>query len=248
MTETTDVHSRILKCALEIPEARSYWDHVDPSDPPPTADRAFEEGWFGRKSHARVEVLLINFRARFYDVGDALRALRSWPSIQPDERALVCHWHVQLTDPVYRHFTGEFLPERLVPSITRERVVEWVETQAPGRFTDSTKVQFASKLLSSAHDVGIVKGIRDPRPVGSPRVTEAALTYLMYLLREVGFEGSLLDNPYLGSVGLRDDSVDDRLRTSRAFAFRRSANVVDAGWRHPSLLAWATSTFAADQP
>lgn len=241
MTETTVIHSRLLKCALEVPEARAYWEHVGPEDPPPTADRAFEEAWFGRKSHARVEVLLVNFRARFYDVPGSLTALRAWRSIEPDERALVCHWHTQLTDPVYRHFTGNFLPDRLVPTITRDRVVEWVEMQAPGRFTRSTCVQFASKLLSAARDVDIVKGTRDPRPLGSPRVSEAALTYLMYLLRDVTFEGSLLDNPYLRSVGLRDGTVDDRLRTARAFAFRRSANVVDAGWRYENLTAWAGS-------
>jgi hypothetical protein len=33
--------------------------------------------------------------------------------------------------------------------------------------------------------------------------------------------------------------VEDRLRNARAFAFRRSANVVDPGWRYPNLLAWA---------
>jgi hypothetical protein len=241
MTETTEVHSRILKCALDIPEARAYWDHVDPAEPPPTANRAFEEAWFGRKSHARVEVLLQNFRARFYEVPDALRALRAWRSIEPQERALVCHWHTQLTDPVYRHFTGDFLPERLVPTITRDRVVEWVETQTAGRFTLATRTQFASKLLSSAHAVGIVSGTRDPRPITSPRVSEAALTYLLYLLRGLTFEGSLLDNPYLRSVGLREGIVDDRLRSARAFAFRRSANIVDAGWRHDSLVDWAGS-------
>lgn len=243
MNETIDIHSRLLKCALEVAESRAYWEHVDPDSPAPSASRAFEEAWFGRKSHARVEVLLVNFRARFYDCPNALRALRAWRTILPEERALVCHWHTQLTDPVYRRFTSEFLPDRLVPTITRDRVVEWVENQAPGRFTAATRIQFASKLLSAAHDVGIVQGIRDPRPVGTPRVSEAALTYAMYLLREVGFEGSLLDNAYLRSVGLGEGAIDDRLRTSRAFAFRRSAGVVDAGWRHPDLVSWATSTF-----
>ncbi len=241
MTETTEIHSRILKCALDVPEARAYWEHVDPDEPPPSADQAFEEAWFGRKSHARVAVLLVNFKARFYAFPEALRALRTWHGIEPHERALVCHWHTQLSDPVYRDFTGRFLPDRLTPTITRDRVVEWVETQAPGRFELATRTQFASKLLSAAHAADIVQGTRDPRPVRSPRVSEAALTYLLYLLRGLTFEGSLLDNPYLRSVGLHEGVVDDRLRSARAFAFRRSANVVDAGWRHESLSSWAGS-------
>jgi hypothetical protein len=237
--ETAEIHSRLLKCALEIPESRAYWEHVGPGDPAPSTERAFEEGWFGRKSHARVAVLLTNFRARFYDFPDALRALRRWGSISPEDRALVCHWHTQLTDPMYRAFTGDFLPDRLVPQITHARAVEWVEAQALDRFAPATQVQFASKLLSAAHAVGIVQGTRDPRPLGSPRVSEAAVSYLLYLLRDIGFGGSLLDNPYVRSVGLGGGMVEDRLRNARAFAFRRSANVVDPGWRYPNLLAWA---------
>jgi hypothetical protein len=241
MTETTEIHSRILKCALDVAEARAYWEHVDPDQPAPKTDLAFEQAWFGRKSHARVDVLLVNFRARFYAMPEALRALRAWRTIEPQERALVCHWHTQLTDPMYRHFTGDFLPDRLTPTITLDRVVEWVEAQAPGRFKLTTRTQFASKLLSAAHAVGIVQGTRDPRPIGSPRVSEAALTYLLYLLRGLNVEGTLLDNAYLRSVGLREGVVDDRLRAARAFAFRRSANVIDAGWRYESLASWAGS-------
>ncbi|MCX5953197.1 MAG: hypothetical protein NTZ40_06835 [Cyanobacteria bacterium] len=35
-----------------------------------------------------------------------------------------------------------------------------------------------------------------------PLVPDDALTYLLHLLREVDFEGTVLANPYLRSVGL----------------------------------------------
>lgn len=51
VSETTDVHTRILRLALGIEESRSYCEHVDPKVP--VADRAliaFEQRWFGGKS------------------------------------------------------------------------------------------------------------------------------------------------------------------------------------------------------
>ena len=241
MTETTAIHSRILKCGLDVPEARAYIERVDPDRAPPTASEAFEQAWFGRKGFARVETLLVNFKARFYDHPEALRALRAWRTIEPDERNLVCHWHTQLTDPLYRRFTGDFLPGRLTGSITRERVVAWVAEETGDRFRPATQTQFASKLLSAARAAGLTRGLRDPRPLLTPRVSEAALTYALYLLRGADIDGTWLDNPYLRSVGLRDGALDDRLRAARALTFRRAAGVIDASWRHDSLLSWAGS-------
>jgi hypothetical protein len=60
----------------------------------------------------------------------------------------------------------------------------------------TTRIQFASKLLSAAYSAGLLAGNRDPRAVVFPRVPDDALEYLMYLLREVTFEGTLLSNPY----------------------------------------------------
>jgi hypothetical protein len=81
-------------------------------------------------------------------------------------------------------------------------VVTWVGDQGPGRWTMTTRIQFASKLLSAAYSAGLVAGNRDPRPLAFPRVPDDALEYLMYLLREVTFEGSLLRQPLHGSLGL----------------------------------------------
>ena len=137
--------------------------------------------------------------------------------MDPGTRRLICHWHVQLADPLYRAFTGRFLPERherSKPDVTRDLAVAWVGEQVERRWTMSTRIQFGSKLLSSAFAAGLVASNRDPRALQYPRVADEALTYLMYLLREVDFAGTLLDNPYTASVGL-----------SRARARRSAAQV-----------------------
>ena len=240
--EATEVNTRLLKCALIVEESRAYWQHVDPDAADHPAKQAFEEYWFGSKSLDRVKVLIANLRARFDAYPAGLAVLRAWPEMDPETRTLVCHWHLQLADPLYRAFTGDYLVQRRAaarPEVRQDQVVAWVSSQGPGRWTMSTRIQFASKLLSCAYSVGLVTGRRDPRPLGFPRVPDAALAYLLHLLREVDFDGTLIDNPYLRSVGLEGRLLEDRLRGLPELHFRRLADLVDFGWSFPTLADWA---------
>jgi hypothetical protein len=241
LEEANEIHTRLLKCALEVEASRAYWSHTTPGMDPSPHD-AFSSYWFGAKSLARVKVLLTNLRARYDAFPAALRVLHDWRHMQPDTRALICHWHLQLSDPLYRSFTGEYLVqrrERLRPDISRDLVVKWVAEQGPGRWTAATRIQFASKLLSAAKSAGLVGSIRDPRPLTFPRVGDGALTYVTYLLREVAFEGTPLDNAYLRSVGMDGKLLEDRLRALPALRFHRQGELAEFGWQHDSLEAWA---------
>lgn len=243
--EQTAVHTRLLKCALEVEPSRAFWAHADGA--PITAARAFDAWWFGARSLPRIEDLLSTMRVRYEAWPQALAVLHRWPHMGPDTRRLVCHWHLQLADPLYRAFTGAFLPERRSarPSVTRDLVVTWVGGQAPARWTLATRIQFASKLLSAAHAAGLVATTRDPRPLALPRVPDDALAYLLHLLRETAFEGTLLDNPYLRSVGLAGAPLEDRLRGLPALRFLRQGDLVDLGFVHDGLAAWAAATVAS---
>jgi hypothetical protein len=240
-SEVTDIHTRLLKCALEVEESRAYWEHAAGSRDT-SARQAFDAYWFGAKSLARIDVLLTNMKARFDAFPSALSTLQRWVHMAPDTRRVVCHWHLQLTDPLYRKFAGDYLVERREGprvDVTRDLVVSWVGQHGPGRWTMATRIQFASKLLSAAFSAGLVATNRDPRPIALPRVPDDALEYLMYLLREVQFEGSLLRNPYAASVGLEDSFLEERLRALPGLAFSRQGDLIDYGWRHTDLCAWA---------
>ena len=240
-SETTQVHTRLLKCALEIEESRAYWRHVQ-APGTATPQRAFDEYWFGAKSLARVDVLLSNMRARFDAHPTALAALHRWSDMAPDTRRLVCHWHVQVSDPLYRAFTGTYLVARRAgprTETTRDLVLNWVSEHAPGRWTMATRIQCASKLLSAAYAAGLVASNRDPRPVIVPRVPDEALTYLLYLLRGLQFEGTLLQSPYLASVGLEGAPLAERLRNLSGISFGRQGDLVDVAWHYADLAAWA---------
>lgn len=237
--EVTQVHTRLLKCSLELEESRAYWRNS--MTPPVTAERAFSEYWFGAKSLPRVALLLTNFRARFDAYPAGLAVLQRWPDLDLVSRRVICHWHLQLSDPLYRAFTGSYLPERRRhrPQVRRDAVVTWVGEQGPGRWTMATRIQFASKLLTAAHVAGLVTTIRDPRPLAFPPVPDDALVYLLHLLREVRFEGGLADNPYLRSVGIEGTLLDHRLRGITAVRLRRVGSVCDFEWTWPTLAAWA---------
>lgn len=242
-SEANAVHTRLLRLALGVEDSRSYWEHVDPSLP--AQDRAlvaFEQRWFGSKSLDRVRFLLANFVERYDAFPEALSALRRWAHMSAATRQLVCHFHLQLSDPLYRRFTGSFLvARRALPDakVDRDVVLRWVKNEYPGRWSDATAVQFASKLLSAASEAGLLSPKRDPRNLLLPKLGDEALTYLLYLLRGVRFEGTLTENPYLASVGLEGGLLDQRLRNLGALRFRRMAQLTEFEWSEPSLAAWS---------
>lgn len=111
--ECAEIHTRILRVTLAEPECRAYWQHVDLGVPvDERVAMAFEQRWFGARTIARVRTLMTTLSQRFDATPDAVAALRAWRSIPADTRVLVCHWHLQFSDPVYRAFTGGYLAER----------------------------------------------------------------------------------------------------------------------------------------
>jgi hypothetical protein len=247
--EIREPHSQLLRVTLEVDNARAYWQRVGRPTTQDEAERAFVEYWFGTKSMERVRDLLSAFRNRFDAYPDALEALHAWTDIDRASRVLICHWHLQLADPIYRRFTGELLPERRAAGrkdISRGPVLRWVNTlEEYARWSPATRAGYASKLLSAAHAAGLIASIRDPRPLVLPRVSAPALGYLMYLLRGVEFEGSLHANPYLRSVGLEGSLVDDRLRSLAGLSYRRIGDLSEITWEYESLADWVRHTRAA---
>lgn len=245
-SEATEVHTRILRLALGIEESRSYWEHVDPEVP--VAERpllAFEQRWFGSKSLERVRFLLSNLADRYDRFPEALAVLTRWRSMDAATRQVLCHWHLQLSDPLYRRFSGTFLVERRGlqdVKLDRDVVLRWVKNEFPDRWAEATAVQFASKLLSAASEAGLVSPKRDPRTLLFPKVTDLALAYLLHLLRGIRFQGTLTENPYLASVGLTEGFLDQRLRVLPSITFRRMAHLTEFEWAAPSLDAWAKET------
>lgn len=230
--EVTAIHTRILRLTLAVQESRAYWEAVDPSlKGAARVERAFTERWFGNKSLARVKLSLSNFAARFDAYPEALETLRTWRPVELGTRALVCHWHLQLSDPLYRKFTGDWLPARLDDGrrqFDRDTVARWIADVGQTALAPSTRFQFATKLIRAADEAGLVSSSKEgPRTALTPRVPDEALGYLVRLLQLVPHEGTWQANPYFRSVGLTPELIDTRLRRLPDVTYRRMGELVE---------------------
>jgi hypothetical protein len=242
-SEATKYHTRLLKAALAVEESRAYWA-ARRTKPVPTPDAAFSEYWFGAKSLPWLRRLLADMRERYEAYPSAIRVLSAWEHMSAAMRTTICHWHLQLADPLYRKFTGHFLPDREhggFSSITRSVVARWIEEVCPDRWQTTTRNQFGRKLLYSAADSGLLKADGNDWAFATPRIDDASLTYFMYLLREIDFKGTLTNNPYLRSVEVDAATLAGRLQASPDVKLYRQSDLIDFTWKHDSLIDWAMS-------
>lgn len=243
LREATEIHTRMLRLGLGAEDSRAYWENANRQlSEAERAKVAFEERWFGSRTMARVRYLVSNFIHRYDTYPRALQVLHRWNPVDPRERNVLCHWHVQLSDPLYREFTGSILPGRRLhpePTIDRTTTLRFVDRKVEGRWASSTSQRMAAGLLACACEAGLCEGSSAVRPLRLPRVSDLALGYLLQLLREVEFEGSLRENPYLSSVGIDSVEWEQRLRRMPWVRYARAGNVHDLSFEHASLLEWA---------
>lgn len=196
---------------------------------------------------ARVRYLISNFAVRFEAYPDALKVLHRWNPADPRERFLLCHWHIQLSDPLYRDFTGSVLPQRRShpePTIDRTTTVRFVDRKTESRWAPSTSQRMAAGLMACACEAGLCEGNSSMRALKQPRVSDHALGYLLHLLRGTTIEGSLKDNPYLVSVGIDREEFERRVRRLSWMRYNRMGNVEELEFEYPNLLAWASEVLA----
>ena len=248
--EAVDVHTRILRVTLAEPECRAYWENVDLTVPlAQRAAIAFEQRWFGAKSMARVQTLIATLADRFDRFPGSIAALRSWPELRAPARLLICNLHLQLTDPVYRAFTCDFLVKRRASghtTIGRDQVERWVHEIWGDRWSAATRLKFAGNLLTAASEAHLIVGRRDPRRLDRPHFGRRDIGYLLYVLRDAVPEAGLLDNPYLVSLGLPRAELLGNLCTGEPMRVRSLGDVVDVEWAAPSLQQWIDRMRAGD--
>lgn len=244
------MHTRILRCTLATDDSQAYWRNVDPSVPVHERVRlAFEGRWFGMKSEARVDTLIRNMSERFDPFPEALALLQALPSLPAVLRPWICHLHTQLSDPLYRRFTGEYLPQRRAQglrSLDRDTVARWVESLEPGRWSVITCRKFGTNLIATAVEAGLLANRRDPRELSLVTAPEQALGYALYLLRTVRFEGALGEDPYLRSLGAARDALPPLLERVAGVRYQRVGQVEDIEWEYPSLTVWGTRVLGGE--
>lgn len=251
----SQIHTQILHLTLVPEESEDYWCRAAAStssrleSTPDRARRAFKEHWFGVRTEGRCLVLVKQLCKRFDAFPPSLTVLARWSErreMTPADRRLICHWHMQLADPLYRLVTGEWLAatrDEGRPGVFRAGLIERLEREFPERWSLVTRQNLASKLLTCSVQAGVLApGGRGLRPFAWPQVSELAFGYLLHLLRGLALPGSLWSNAWLRSVGLTEGALDDRLRRLPGIRVRRQGKVRDAEWDFPDLEAWAEET------
>ncbi len=246
--EVRQAHTRLMNVSLALEESRAYWEHIRPEMPPERLPLdAFEQHWFGNKSLTRVRRLLRTFGARFAAFPQVLAVLRRWRPRDPATRRNLCHWHTQLSDPLYRAFSSDFLEQRRFlrhPAVDADVTARWLDRESGGKWAPSARRRMAQGLLATAAAAGLCSPPPGQRSLSYPSVAPEALAYLLYLLRDVAFAGTLLENPYLRSVGLSGALLEDRLCHLPGISYQRMGELTDFGWRHPDLESWAAGCLA----
>jgi hypothetical protein len=240
--EEVSFHHRIQKLTLAIEESRIYWTHMRPNLPAREENRlAFEGRWFGAKSPARILVLMADFRARYATFRSAHAILQRLRSADPQTRQLICHLHLQLADPFYREFTGQWLAERRDVGVMVDvhAVRRFVLARNPRGWSPSTCNQVARKLLAAAAEAGLVTPGPDPRLPTLPTLTDQALGYMLHLLRETTIGKPIFANDYLSSLGLKGLFVQSRLNALPWIRVLSAGNLTTIEWQFDSLGQWA---------
>ncbi|NJM99701.1 MAG: DUF1819 family protein [Phormidesmis sp. RL_2_1] len=247
--EVDKFHTRLLRVSLALEESREYWEQMTLTTPKEgRAELAFENRWFGSKSMARVQRLLAEFGHRYDAYPEAIATLIQWQPNDLTTRQNICHWHLQLSDPMYRAFSSTFLEARrsqYEAKIDRDIVARWVTQNIAAQWTrqwaSATVLRMATALITCATAAGLCKRAGTQRTLAYPKVTDAALTYWVYFLRSLQYQGTVLKNPYFMSVGLSDRFLEQRLGQLDALTFSRMGDLYEFDWRYADLQSWAAT-------
>lgn len=166
---------------LEVDASRTFWKHAQPGE---TASdrrrRAQQEQWFPALSEARVRYLLLGLDKRF--PAHVLPALKRWSPAPERQAPLICHWHLQWSDPLYLDFTSGFLVGAWARSdrgLTVSDADAWlVERGTHGGWSPSTRRRLASGLLAAASVAGFLRGQARKKEPCAVTVDERCLAYL----------------------------------------------------------------------
>jgi hypothetical protein len=163
-------HTGLLRMGLEVAHSVEYWRRSEPREKAAERrTRAAAERWYPELSPARLRALLSELEKRFPE--PAMKALRQWRPDQERQAPLICHWHLQCRDPLYREFTSYYLVEAWAQpgGVSVAAVQGWLEQRGSHReWAVSTRRRLAGGLVAAASRAGFLKGagaLREPHAV-----------------------------------------------------------------------------------
>ena len=159
MIEVSVPHTGLLRLGLATAYSVIFWSRATEDIPAAEIARTAEEqGWFGDISSSRVRYVVRQLQKRF--PYPARKLLGFQPRAGSGQDALVCHWHLQLNDPLYRHYTSHYLLgcwSGPTTSVTLDGTEQWVRGRPSAReWKANTQRRMASGLMSAATEAGLI--------------------------------------------------------------------------------------------
>ena len=202
MFEVSTPHTGLLRLGLATTYSVAFWTRATEDLAVGEMARAAEEQhWFGEISSSRVRYVVRHLQKRFPYPARELLGFQPRPDSSSD--ALICHWHLQLHDPLYRDYTSLYLLRCWsgpTTSVTIDETEKWVRSRPSARdWEANTQRRMASGLMSAATEAGLIgKTGREERELKLPAVQKFDRDYLRELIQLAGIEDA---DPYLASVG-----------------------------------------------
>lgn len=170
---------------LEVNSSVIFWQRSQPEETPQERRlRALSEKWYPALSEARVRYLLGQFEKRFPPA--ALSLLKPWGNHLEQQAPLICHWHLQWSDPLYRDFTSSYLVETWAKAEAQVSVTSvdlWlVQRGGHTTWSESTRRRLASGLLTATKEAGFLLGQGREKTLRPVTVSDECLAYLRRLL------------------------------------------------------------------
>ena len=203
MLEVNTPHTGLLRLGLALPQSVIFWERAaEETAVKALQDQAVAQQWFDGLSDTRTRYIIGQLSKRF--PFEARRALAFGEGLEPHQAQLRCHWHLQLTDPIYRRFTSEYLFNCWTSphaSVELEGVITWVSGLPLAKDWKKVTVRrMGSGLLSAATEAGLCQGSgKKEKALRVPRVEPEDRDYLRNLLSQAEASASL--SLYLRSVG-----------------------------------------------
>jgi hypothetical protein len=202
----TKEHMTMLRIGARIEESRSYIRNYQAGYTVKELKlKAWDEQWFGFIPESIFVRLIPAFHSRFGNYPEMVNVIQNGitKGLESYDFKMICNFHIQISDPYYRWFSGDYIPNRLdngLQEITSTTTAVDFNTKFKKNIKANTLKHFAVNLLNSANDTGLLKGTK-LRVTQTPTVTVFFLGYLIYTLGSFDFPmADLINSPFIKSI------------------------------------------------
>ncbi len=249
----TKPHMTLISLTSRLEESRAYIERVDLSEKPAVQKkRAWEEKWFGFISEPVFRHLMPALYNRFGRYPSLTEILSRWqkePGLNQNIFKLICNLHIQLSDPYYRWVTGVYLPKRHEEGFSdaSSRILQQqLEYNFNPKFRISTLKKLSRNILTTARDVGLLKGNRT-KIITDPLVEPEFMGYLVYALKGFNCPFSRLhESPFIRSIFRQEAAFRALLNAGesrRYWEFNWEPRYFSIHCLYDNIHAWFEETF-----